>query len=115
MPDEETTETTVAWTAIMAHSAVIAANRQEIGQVAEIAALPEEDIFHGVVFKHHALGKHLMAPAADIDRITDRAVYLSVDSTATEAYEEFHEMEIERLGVRGLFFWKHMGWKKTGE
>jgi hypothetical protein len=34
------------------------------------------------VFKHHLVGHACLVPAHDIDRITERAVYLSVDSAA---------------------------------
>jgi hypothetical protein len=80
-----------------------------------VAALPEEDIFHGVVFTHHLLGHNIMAPASDIDRITERAVYLKSTSQAAEEYERFHEMHVKRLGLTGLFRWKHLGWKDFSE
>ena len=108
-------ETTVAWSATGAHAPVIASDGVEIGHVVEVAALPEEDIFHGIVFSHHVLGHHLLAPAADVDRITDRAVHLKVSSQQAESYERFHEMHIERLGLRGVFRWKHLGWKDSKE
>ena len=57
----------------------------------------------------------MLAPAADVARITDHAVYLSTEGSAAESYPEFKEMEVERLGVRGLFFWKHLGWKKSSK
>ena len=113
MPDAE--ETVVAWTAISANCPVIASDGQEVGKVTEVAALHKEDIFHGVVFRNGLLGKHVLAPAADIDRVTDRAVYLTTTSEAAGNYPEFRELEVDRLGVSGLFFWKHLGWKKSGD
>jgi hypothetical protein len=108
-------ETVISWRGIGAHSPVVASDGVEVGHVSEVAALPEEDIFHGVVFTHHVLGHHFLAPAADIERITERAVYLKSSSEAAEAYERFHEMHIKRLGVSGLFGWKHLGWKDSPE
>ena len=98
---------------VPAHAPVIASDGQEVGHVLDVAALPEEDIFHGVVFRHSAHGRTHLAPAADVARITTRAVYLSIDSTRAGAYEEFHELHVKRLGLRGMFRWKHLGWKDS--
>jgi hypothetical protein len=108
-------ETVISWRSIGAHAPVIASDSVEVGHVVEVAALPEEDIFHGVVFTHHRLGHHVLVPASDIDRITERAVYLKSTSQAAEEYEQFQEMHIKRLGLNGLFRWKHLGWKDSSE
>jgi hypothetical protein len=108
-------EQVVSWRAIVAHIPVIASDGKEVGKVVDVAALPEEDIFHGVVFKHHVTEQTHLAPRDDIDRITPGAIYLSVDSDHAHAYEPFHRMHVERLGTRGLFFWKHTGWKESDE
>ncbi|MGI8608808.1 MAG: DUF2171 domain-containing protein [Candidatus Dormibacteria bacterium] len=109
----EQEETPLAWIAIVQGVPVLAANGDHLGHVTEVAGLPEDDIFHGVVFQHSVLGKHVLAPAADVDRITDRAVYLSVEKAQADEYQEFREMDVEHLGMKGLFFWKHLGWKKS--
>lgn len=109
----EESEQQISWMAVPAHAPVIAGDGQEVGHVLEVAALPQEDIFHGVVF-HHS-GRDRLAPAADVARITTRAVYLTVDSAAVNSYEEFHQLHVERLGLRGLFRWKHVGWKDSPE
>jgi hypothetical protein len=108
-------EQQVSWAAVPAHAVVIASDGKEVGHVLDVAALPEEDIFHGVVFSHSARGHHLLAPAADVARITTRAVYLSVDSAATDGYEEFRELSVKRLGLRGILNWKHLGWTDSSE
>ncbi len=108
-------ETVISWRAIGARAPVVASDGVEVGHVTEVAALPEEDIFHGVVFTHHLLGHQFLAPAEDIDRITERAVYLKSTSQTAEKYERFHEMYVKRLGLRGLFGWKHLGWKDSSE
>jgi hypothetical protein len=113
--DSGSPEDEVSWRAIVAHSPVIASDGTEIGRVLEVAALVEEDIFHGIVFQHHGRGRTYLAPADDVSRITERAVYLGVDQGHAESYPEFHEENIERLGVKGLFFWKHLGWKRSSE
>jgi hypothetical protein len=86
-----------------------------VGKVLEVAALPKEDIFHGIVFQHHGRGRTYMAPASDVARITATGVYLGVDAAAAEQFEEFQEMHIERLGLTGIFRWKHTTWKDSSE
>ena len=108
-------ETVISWRGIGAHSPVVGSDGIEVGHVTEVAALPEEDIFHGVVFAHHLLGHSVLAPAGDIDKITERAVYLKSPSRATAEYEPFQEMHVKRLGLTGLFRWKHLGWKDSSE
>jgi hypothetical protein len=108
-PDEQ-----VSWREITLHSPVISSDGQQVGEVVEVAALEQEDIFHGVVFKSSRLSlQHHVAPAADIARITTAAVYLSVDASAAANYPEFQELHIERVGLKGLWRWKHYGWKDT--
>lgn len=113
MTDE--TEPQVSWLDVHANAPVMSSDGQEVGQVVEVAALPEEDIFHGIVFKHGHRGHAVLAPAADVARITERAVYLSVDAAAAGAYEEFHQLHVSRLGLRGIFRWKHLGWTDSQE
>jgi hypothetical protein len=108
-------EQQVAWAAVPAHAPVVASDGQEIGHVVDVAALPEEDIFHGIVFQHGVRGHAVLAPAADVARITTRAVYLSVDSAAAGNYEEFHQLTVKRLGLRGILNWRHLGWKDSSE
>jgi hypothetical protein len=111
----ERPEEQISWMAIRAHAPVVSSDGTEVGHVLEVAALPKEDIFHGVVFQHKGRGRTYMAPAADIARITNRAVYLSVDSGLSDGYDEFHELHVKRLGLSGLFRWKHVGWKDSSE
>lgn len=106
----------VSWRDITLHSPVFSSDGQQVGEVVEVAALDQEDIFHGIVFKSSRVSlQHHLAPAADIARITLKAVYLSVDADAAAGYPEFHEMHIERVGLKGLWRWKHYGWKDSKE
>ena len=105
----------ISWLDTPAHAPVIASDGQEVGEVLEVAALRDEDIFHGIVFQHHSRGMAYLAPAADVARITNHAVHLSVDSAAAGAYEEFHQLHVSRLGLRGVLHWKHLGWKDSPE
>jgi hypothetical protein len=105
----------VAWTAVKTGETVVASDGTDIGKVVEVAALAREDIFHGIVFEHAHHHKNYLAPAADIDHITEAAVHLNVDSEKAGQYEEFQQLHVERLGVRGIFKWKHFGWKDADE
>lgn len=113
MADEP--EEQVSWMAVGAHLPVIVNDGNEVGHVLEVAALPNEDIFHGIVFAHRTRGRTYLAPASDVARITTKAVYLNVDSAGADAYEEFHQLHISRLGLRGILKWKHMGWTDSSE
>jgi hypothetical protein len=108
-------EQQVSWLDVPAQAPVIASDGAEVGHVLEVAALVNEDIFHGIVFAHSAHGHPCLAPASDIARITDRAVYLSVDTAAAGAYGEFQQLHVSRLGLRGISRWKHLGWKDSSE
>jgi len=78
----------------------------------DVAAMEDEDIFHGIVFTHSARGIHMLAPAKDIALITRTAVHLSVTLAETGSYQPFQELDIERLGIKGLFKWKHVAWRR---
>jgi hypothetical protein len=108
-------EQQVAWTAVPAHAPVVASDGNEVGRVLDVAALPAEDIFHGIVFQHHTLGRTFLAPAEDVARITNRAVYLSVDSAEAGNFGEFHQLTVKALGLRGILNWRHLGWKDSAE
>ena len=108
-------EQQVSWLDVPAHAPVIASDGTEVGHVLEVAALVNEDIFHGIVFAHSGHGHPCLAPASDIARITDRAVYLSVDTAAADGYGEFQQLHVSRLGLRGISRWKHLGWKDSSE
>ena len=105
----------VSWRDVTAHSPVIASDQTEIGKVLDVAALPNEDIFHGIVFRHHLIGHAYLAPAADVERITEKAVHLSVSPEAAGRYERFEPEHIHRLGLKGQFFWRHLGWTDSRE
>jgi hypothetical protein len=109
------TEEQIAWTGVKTGEAVIAKDGTNVGKVVEVAALAREDIFHGIVFEHAHRRKNYLAPAADVERITTEAVYLAVDSEKAAEYEEFQQLHVSRLGVRGIFNWKHFGWKDSDE
>jgi hypothetical protein len=108
-------EEQIAWTAVKTGEAVVTSDGVNIGKVVEVAALASEDIFHGIVFEHAHRRKHYLAPAADIALITTEAVHLTIDAAAADKYEEFEQLHVSRLGLTGVFRWKHFGWKDSNE
>jgi len=108
-------EQQVSWLDTPAHAPVLASDGTEVGRVLEVAALASEDIFHGIVFQHGRRGHPVLAPASDVARITDVAVHLSVDVATADAYSEFQQLHVSRLGLRGISRWKHLGWKDSPE
>jgi len=108
-------EQQVSWLDVPAHAPVLASDGAQVGTVLEVAALANEDIFHGIVFQHSRHGHPCLAPASDVARITDRAVHLSVDSATADGYGEFQQLHVSRLGLRGISRWKHLGWKDSSE
>ena len=108
-------EPTISWLAVPAHAPVYASDGIDVGRVLEVAALPQEDIFHGIVFQHHGRGRTYLAPAVSVARITQKGVYLTADSAGAEEFEEFHQLHIERLGLKGILRWKHVTWKDSSE
>ena len=108
-------EEQIAWTAVKTGEAVVTSDGTNIGKVVEVAALASEDIFHGIVFEHAHRRKHYLAPDADISRITTEAVHRSVDSATSDKYEEVEQLHVSRLGLTGVFRWKHFGWKDSNE
>jgi hypothetical protein len=108
-------EQQVSWLDVPAHAPVLASDGTEVGHVLEVAALVNEDIFHGIVFQHSRHGHPCLAPASDVARITERAVHLSVDSATADGYGEFQQLHVSRLGLRGISRWKHLGWKESSE
>jgi hypothetical protein len=117
MTDDITTtdDTVYSWRAIWQGEPVISSDGQTVGKVTDVAALDQEDIFHGVVFEHHILGEHMLAPAAQVGRITADAVHLTVTEEVARQCEPFHEMTIERVKLRGLFGFDFASWKKSKE
>ncbi len=71
------------------------------------------------VISWRGIGAHSPVVASDgveVGHVSEvAAVYLKSTSQAAEAYEPFHEMHVKRLGLTGLFRWKHLGWKDSSE
>lgn len=68
---------------------VYSSDGAQIGTVAHVLAVEDEDVFDGIVIaEHHGPGGHRFADADDIDRIYDRAVMLKLDAEASARLPE---------------------------
>jgi uncharacterized protein YrrD len=68
---------------------VYSSDGAQIGTVAHVLAVEEEDVFDGVVIaEHRGHGGHRFADADDIDRIYERAVMLKLDREASSRLPE---------------------------
>ena len=91
---------------------VYASDGGQVGTVLNVLAVPEEDIFHGIVFRDPQHGLHEVE-AADVASLHERGVDLRIDSSAAAAlpaprggapvYTE-NEGEAE---VKGWHHWLH--------
>jgi uncharacterized protein YrrD len=63
---------------------VYAGDGEKVGQVEEIRADLVNDIFDGLVIRHHLLGHRHLVTADQVDEIYERGVVLTLDSAAVE-------------------------------
>ena len=62
---------------------VYSSDGAQLGTVAHVLAVEDEDVFDGIVVaEHRGAGGHRFADADDIDRIYERAVMLKLDHEA---------------------------------
>ncbi len=65
---------------------VYSSDGEKIGEVTHVLAVPEEDVFDGIVIdEHEGHGDHRFADADDVDSIHERAVTLKLDADACRA------------------------------
>jgi hypothetical protein len=72
-----------SWAALQPGTAVFAADGGQVGTVKEVLAVPEDDIFEGVIL--HTQHGDRFADAELIDSIHDRGVDLKLDAAAAAA------------------------------
>jgi hypothetical protein len=72
----------VSWRFIARGMPVVAADGAALGRVVGTLGDPDHDIFNGVAFRQGLLAPRRTAAAADIARITTRAVYLRLPAAA---------------------------------
>jgi sporulation protein YlmC with PRC-barrel domain len=66
---------------------VIASDGAQVGTVHHVVAVPEKDIFHGLVIKVPGSGRRFVA-AADVGELHEHGVDLRIDSAAAHALPE---------------------------
>jgi hypothetical protein len=79
----------VAYEVLEAGTPVYSSDEQEIGMVAHVLAVEDEDVFDGIVISEHlGVEGHRFADADDIERIYERGVVLKLDRVACERLPE---------------------------
>lgn len=81
MPDAETP---IAWLALKRGTPIYTSDGQEVGHVSSVVADEQKDIFSGLAFRDHLLGRERFAPAAVIENLTTKGVHLSIDKPAAD-------------------------------
>jgi uncharacterized protein YrrD len=75
----------ISYEVLEADTPVYSADGQQVGTVAHVLSVPEEDVFDGIVISdgsgslHHG---HRFADADDVDHIYEHAVMLKLDAAA---------------------------------
>jgi uncharacterized protein YrrD len=67
---------------------VYASDGEQVGEVTEIRADMVNDLFEGIVVRHHVLGHRHFVDAEQIDEIHERGVLLTLSSDDVEALPE---------------------------
>ena len=87
----------VSYLALEEGTAVLAADGDEVGQVAVVLADEENDIFDGIVISH-GLGRHTFADAEQVGEIHERGVVLTLTAAEAEALPVMEDDPSEREG-----------------
>ena len=77
----------ISYLALEEGTAVFAADGAEVGRVAHVLAVEEEDIFDGIVISH-GVGRHTFADAEQVGAIHERGVTLTLTAAEAEALPE---------------------------
>ena len=79
----------MAYAVLSAGVPVYSSDGEQIGKVAHVLAVPEEDVFDGIVINEHLLGQeHRFADADDVQAIYEHGVVLKLDRSACEQLPE---------------------------
>lgn len=105
-------ETVVAWRAMPYRAPVVAADGSTIGSAESLLGDEKEDIFHGIVVKHHGDGRLLEVAAARIKKITEKHVVTDVSAGDLASIPAYREERWYHIGWGGLFR-KHPEWDDT--
>jgi uncharacterized protein YrrD len=78
-----------SYLALPAGVPVYSSDGEEVGKVEHVLAVPDDDIFDGIVLDTSVLpGGHRFVDAPEVGEIYERGVVLKIDATAAEALPE---------------------------
>jgi uncharacterized protein YrrD len=79
----------ISYAVLSRGTAVYSADGHQIGNVAYVLAVSEQDVFDGIVLSEHWMsGGHRFADADDVDAIYERGVVLRLDRDGAERLPE---------------------------
>jgi uncharacterized protein YrrD len=81
-------ETPIAWATLEAGTPVFSSDGAELGKVADVVADEQKDIFSGISVDPGWFKEERFVPAELIDRLTSRAVYLTIPARTAESQLE---------------------------
>ena len=85
--DTPVDEQVIAWPALASGTHIVGRDGAVVGKVHRVIADEQKDIFSGVTYRSSLLGEKFL-PAALVERITDKGVYLKVSSAHAEQEAE---------------------------
>jgi hypothetical protein len=78
-----------SYLALQPGTALYTSDGRKIGEVEHVLAIPDDDIFDGVVLDTSVLpGGHRFVDAPEVDEIYERGVVLAIDAAAAEKLPE---------------------------
>ena len=82
-------EPPISWMTLSKGTSVLASDGSEVGEVGEVVADRQKDIFSGITIRSGLFGTDRFVPADLIDTMTAEGVRLTVDAQQAEALEAY--------------------------
>lgn len=84
-----TNDTPISWMTLKKGTDVYATDATKVGDVGEIVADTQKDIFSGITLDGGIFGSARFVPAELIDRMTADAVHLTISAAEAEKLEDY--------------------------
>lgn len=82
-------EPAISWMTLSKGTSVVASDGSEVGEVGEVVADRQKDIFSGITISGGLFGTDRFVPADLIDTMTADKVHLTLDPKQAEALEAY--------------------------
>jgi len=84
-----TEERSIAWLALEPGTDIVGSDGEQVGNLVEVIADRQKDIFSGVTFKPGLMDSALFIPADRIASLTDSEVTLTVSAAEASGFEPY--------------------------